>query len=361
MRKTPTEDELLRLLRAGEVQLPPLALKVKARTRTRADDGDTFLDLEWGGQRYRFVATCKRLGTPKAISEMIAQAQRDARPPELYPLVVVPYLPDARLAELESAGVSGIDLCGNGVVVVPNEILVYRTGCPNVFRSEAEIKNVFRGDSSLVGRSFLVAPEYGSVQDVGREIEKRGGKLALSTISKVCKSLVGMLVIERKREKGSAAQKLRLLQPDKLLDLLAANYVAPPTTRNIRGKTKLTAEALCGVLTRMGKGGTVVVQTGFSSVGSYAVMAKEPVRYFYCSDLDAVLRELGDRFEPTDQFANLSLSETRDATVYFDRRSGLVASPVQAYLELATGDKRSRETAEQVRRVILAPPDKRGS
>jgi hypothetical protein len=39
--------------------------------------------------------------------------------------------------------------------------------------------------------------------------------------------------------------------------------------------------------------------------------------------------------------------------VYFDRRPGLVASPIQAYLELARGDKREKKTADQVRRVIL--------
>jgi hypothetical protein len=32
-----------------------------------------------------------------------------------------------------------------------------------------------------------------------------------------------------------------------------------------------------------------------------------------------------------------------------------VASPLQTYLELATGDKRSKETASQVRRAILEP------
>jgi hypothetical protein len=116
--------------------------------------------------------------------------------------------------------------------------------------------------------------------------------------------------------------------------------------------TKLTAEALCNALSRAEQSGVKVVQTGFGSVESYAVMAKEPVRYFYCTDLDAAL---GDAFEPTDRFANVTITETRDSAVYFDRRPGLVASPVQTYLELVSGDKRSRETAEQVRRVILSP------
>ena len=360
-RKTPTEAEIVDLLRRGEVQLRPFSLTVEEAGAADDDGIDAFVRLDWGQKRVRFVAECRRLWTPKAVAEMASRIRRFARPPEFYPMVVVPYLPDARLAELESQGVSGIDLSGNGIVVVPNELLVCRTGSPNQFRAEAAIKNVFRGESSLVARSFLAVPEYESVQDARREIERRGGSVALSTVSKVCKSLESLLVIERKKGAGSAARQLKLLQPDKLLDLLAENYVAPAVTRNARGKSKLPAEALGNALSRGKKRGVRVAQTGLGSVGSYAVMAKEPVQYFYCSDLDAALAALGSDFEATERFANVTLSETRDDTVYFDARPGLVASPVQVYLELMTGDKRTRETAEQVRRVILEPLGTAGS
>jgi hypothetical protein len=166
------------------------------------------------------------------------------RPPEFYRLVVAPYLPETRLNDLEEAGVSGIDLCGNGVVVVPGRLLVYRTGHSNRFRSEDRIKNVFRSGSSLVARAFLLKPEYESVQEAERFIRTRGGAITLPTISKVSKSLESILVIDRTRGKGGAARRLRLLQPDKLLDLLEANYVPPTVTRTIRGKTQFGVEAL---------------------------------------------------------------------------------------------------------------------
>jgi hypothetical protein len=132
---------------------------------------------------------------------------------------------------------SGNDLCGNGVVTVPDEVLVYRTGQPNRFRWEAEIKNVFRGTSSLVPRVFLVKGDYASVQEARGEILERGGNLVLGTVSKVCKTLDALLLIKRWREKGSAAQELRLIQPDKLLDLLAANYVPPASGGTLSGKS----------------------------------------------------------------------------------------------------------------------------
>ena len=95
------------------------------------------------------------------------------------------------------------------------------------------------------------------------------------------------------------------------------------------------------------------VLTGASSAEAYVVMAREPVQSFYCTDIDEAVTSLGSEIRETDRFANVTLLETRDDFVYFDRRPGLVASPIQAYLELVKGDTRERETADQVRRVIL--------
>lgn len=355
--KIPFEAEILGQLRSGRVELPPFQIEV-SEIQPRIDNRrpDVLVLLRWGKRSYRFVAECGRLWTPKALSEVAAQARRYARPPDLNPLVVVPYLPEAGLRGLQDQGVSGIDLCGNGVVTVPDEVLVYRTGKPNRFRWEAEIKNVFRGTSSLVPRVFLVRGQYASVQEARREILERGGNLVLGTVSKVCKTLESLLLIERRRRKGTAARELRLLQPDRLLDLLAGNYAPPATGGILRGKSKLTSDELRDVLARAQ---ARVIQTGFGSVGSYAVMARESMQYFYTTNLDAVRRALGDTFEQTDRFANVTLTETRDETVYFDGRPGLVASPVQTYVELVTGDKRSQETAEQLRRAILQPPGPR--
>ena len=59
---------------------------------------------------------------------------------------------------------------------------------------------------------------------------------------------------------------------------------------------------------------------------------------------------------PIDRFPNLEILETDDETVYFDARKDRNfwwASPVQVYLELMSGDKRDRETAEQVKSFIV--------
>jgi len=346
--------------------------------------------LRWRDRTYQFGVEARRLWTPKVISEAVDTVRRHVSLGEegmlgsdvgapLYPLVLVPYLSKEWLLKLEAKGVSGIDLCGNGVVVVPNQLLVLRTGFPNRFRWAGTIKNVYRKNSSIVARVFLLVPQFRSVQEALREIKKRGGQITLATVSKVCKSLEDDLIVEGGRGKAPWAMQpapgqrmdsfaplpvppslqgrwLRVLQPEKLLDLLADNYALPAVTRTFGGKSGLRPEELRMRLAAWEEqSGARVVLTGASSTEAYAVMAREPVQSFYCSDLDGAIRSLGDDIRETDRFANVSLLETRDDFVYFDRRPGLWASPIQTYLELLTGDKRERETADQVRRAILEP------
>jgi len=57
------------------------------------------------------------------------------------------------------------------------------------------------------------------------------------------------------------------------------------------------------------------------------------------------------------RFPNATLIETEDPAVYFDmriRNQNFIASPIQVYLELMSGDKREKETAQQIRKSLLA-------
>ena len=136
-----------------------------------------------------------------------------------------PFLDEQALDALETRSVSGIDLCGNGLVIVPGEWFIRRSGNPNQFHAEGVIKNVYRKSSSVVAKLFLAKPGFDSVQDALDELGRRDGRVTLSTVSKVCKRLEEDLIIERKR-KGMTT--LRLIQPEKLLDRLAANYSRRP-------------------------------------------------------------------------------------------------------------------------------------
>ena len=340
-----SESEMLVRLISGEVCVPPLDLEWTDRKSALGPDAT--LRASWEGAEYRFVAEFKGRSTPKVLTEAIAQVRAFADRLNARPLVVVPYLSPERLRELEQAGVSGIDLSGNALVVVPGKLLVLRTGAPNKFRESYPIREVYRGNTSLVARALLLRPRTESLADLDRFIRERGGRITLTTISKALRRLEDDVLIERR---GGRA---RLLQPEPLLDKLAGAYRPPKVRRRVVGSTSLDRAALAA---RFTTAPAQTVLTGQSSTDRYAVMGREERVRFYTDSSVILLGTLGGEFTEGERFANLELIETDDPTAYFDvRRRGDLpfASPVQTYLELASGDKRELETAEQVRALIL--------
>jgi len=227
---------MLRLLAQGRVDTSPLKLVGVEREATRkgqpkTPEVDAIIKLGWGKKTYRFAVECRAVSTPKEIAAAVEIAKRNSRPPRSFPLVFVPYLPQSQLRLLEEWQVSGIDLSGNALIMVPNEILVSRTGAPNNFRRAGVIKNVYRKNSSIIARVFLLKPQYNSITEVMDELESRGGNITQATISKVCASLDQDLVIERTKGELPRTRSLRLIQPDKLLELLTENYTPPVIKR----------------------------------------------------------------------------------------------------------------------------------
>jgi hypothetical protein len=357
---------MLRLLAQGRVDTSPLTLATVERGparkgRAKAADVDAIVELRWAKKAFQFAVECKAVSTPKEIAAAAETAKQSSSPPRSFPLVFVPYLPESQLRLLQEQQVSGIDLCGNASIQVPGEILVFRTGAPNSFRRAGVIKNVYRRNSSVVSRVFLLKPQYDSITEVMDEIQRRGGSITQATISKVCNSLDQDLVVERTKGRLPRTRSLRLIQPEKLIELLGENYAPPVVNQRLTAKAALAPDQFCRRLTECADKATAkVALTGSSSGGQYAVMAREPIQSFYCSNLESLLKQLGSELEETSRFPNVELLETEEDFVYFDRRDNLVASPVQAYLELMQGDKRDQETAEQLRKAILQPLKTKG-
>jgi hypothetical protein len=344
-----TEDDIRDTLAKQQLQLPPLSFRLLSEVPDRIG---VILRGSWGERSWKFATELKRLATPKILQDAVNAVRPAAEQSRLNPMIVVPYLSPDNIAFLERSGVSGVDLCGNGIVVVPSELLVVRTGNPNRFPQSAPIRNVYSGDSSLVARAFLATPTYVTVGQIQKTIRDLGGDITLSTVSKVLKAFESDLIVTR--EKGS----IRLVQPEKLLDRLAANYRPPQVKERFVGRIDLGERELQAALTAAArKKESKFVVTGAASANQYAVLAREPVVTVYCSVTpEELLASLPTSAQRTDRFPNLDLIQTTDARVYFDpnTRDGVpYASPVQSYLELTSGDKRQRETAEQVRRLLL--------
>jgi hypothetical protein len=357
-RKKPTEKEMLGQLREGKVQLPPLSIRFLDRRRNVGVNPrlDAFIEVSWQQNLAKFVVECKALSTPKAFRNSVNLLKTLPIPKGYLPLLFMPFLNEKQLRELEREGISGIDLCGNGVVIVPDSFAVFRSGGKNRFPSSALIKNIYRKNSSMVGRVFLHCFAYDSVQEVCAEINRRNPlvnrwskkAISLSTVSKALKTLEEDLIILRE-------STIKLVQPDKLLEKLSQNYDNPMVKRRIRMKVSENEGALLGLLLKISEDPYLpLVATGLSSITQYAVMQRGDMLSVYCPRLEGLLELLpGDQ---SNRFPNLELLETEDETVYFDaRQQGGIwrTSPVQVYLELMSGDKRDREVAEQVKSLLM--------
>jgi hypothetical protein len=358
IRKTPTEKEMIEQLRKGGVSLPPLSFRFLEGEPVAGGNlhFDALVEASWRESIAKFAVECKSHSTPKAFQDGLNLLKTSSLPEGYWPLLFLPFLSEQQLQELEREGISGIDLCGNGMVVVPGMLAVFRSGEKNRFSSSAPIKNIYRKNSSMVGRVFLLRSGYETVQEICAEINRRNTlvkrwdkrAMSLSTVSKALKTLEEDLIIARK-------DTIRLLQPDRLLERLSNNYVPPNIKERVRLKIWEESGTIGELLRKKSQAlGLPLVATGTSSIGKYAVMQRGDLLSIYCPRLEMLLERLSG--SQSDRFPNLELVETEDETIYFDARQEgdfWWASPVQVYLELMAGDKRDRETAEQVKSFLL--------
>ncbi|MFZ4572989.1 MAG: hypothetical protein ACOYN0_01245 [Phycisphaerales bacterium] len=314
---------------------------------------DFSVSLARGIERWEFAAEAKMRNTPRALEDALRQARRWAAESGRLPMVIVPFLGEERIDRLEEEGVSGLDLCGNGLIVVPGRILLRRTGQPNRYPESRPARFAYRGVTSLVPRVFLRRAEYSTVGQVRDEIEAAGGAVALSTVSKALTKMTDDLIVDR------SEGRIVLIQADKLLDALMESYVSPKPERTAHLKMQLPleeffrrAEQPTGPAPKLR-----TMLSGASAQGLYAGGLRADVPVVYTDDFNELKRRIGDAWTAVDRFATLTVVETRDPTPYFDARrtenGEWIASPVQSYLELGTGDKRDAEMAQQIRARIL--------
>lgn len=322
-------------LRVLSVELGPQ----KART----------LQLGWNNRRETFVTELKARSAPKVVQEGI-RILKESSAKGKNRLLILPYLSGAVIELIQPEGISGLDLSGNYFIQTKN-LLAIRLDQPNRYKESQPIKAIYSGNSSIVGR-FLLAEKktYDSVNAVFFAIRKNGGwggneSIAISTVSKVLKSLEEDLIIEK------VPGKIRLIQPDKLLDNLRNAYKPPRVTDEL--KLKLPDGMRPWKLGLTG----INAFSGESSAQKYATTTDPTVYTMYVADIPYLLKAVNLAKYEEVRFPNLILKETRDAFVYFkdDRFTGPWASPIQTYLELSKLDKREREIAEDVRKVILEP------
>lgn len=275
-------------------------------------------------------------------------------------MLAAPYFSPQQVRDLEAQGLSGIDLCGNGVVIIPDSLLVLRTGEPNRFIQPAPLKNPYRGKAALVARALLLTPRVPSLADLTSAVSERGVRVALSTVSKTLSLLLEDMVAV-KGEDG-----ITLVNPSLLLDRLSTNWQRPVITRRLKVKTPHGLPAFrsaIGLLLDAPRHGLPVdagiarvAATGIGSAERYAVTASTDLFSVYCEDPGGLIASTDLRED--EWFPDLEILETSDAAVYFDTRPGLDgfpwASPLECYLELEHGNARHQAVAETLRDPVVS-------
>lgn len=360
-RKSIGEMDMRRMLSEGRITLPPLQIAcielepvVGAKRQL-----DALIEVRSAGLCSRFAVEMKANSTPIAFRTAINEVKDATLPANTLPMIMLPYLSESQLQELEQDGVSGMDLCGNGVVMAPGGLFVFRSGQPNQYPRSTPIKNIYRKNSSMVPRVFLAQSQFERVTEVFTAINTRNvlgaalGRplMGMGTVSKAIKAMEEDLIVSR--EQGP----LKLIQPDKLLEKLSGNYQPMRPDEVIRRKVSATMADLPSMLAGLGKELNLpVVATGLASVTQYAVMQRGDMLSIYCPKPEALLARLSA--SESDRFPNLEIIPSEDETDYFDSRLDAQtgfrwASPIQAYLESMRGDKRDQETAEQIRAELI--------
>lgn len=352
--KKPSEQDLFRSLQIGEEFLPPLVVDSCQREvpgGTRASkwmDARVALRLPGTDEVFAFVVEGSLQSTPLAVRQAIRTVKSYVEQGDEYPMILVPYLSAERLAELEKEEISGVDMCGNGIVIVPGRLLVRREGRPNRYPTSRPLLNPYAGRSSMVARMLLTQPQWGTLKDLRNAIEKAGADLSMAQASKAVGALVDDLHVFKL---GSV---ITLREPERLLESLARSYRRPTAQAHQALRLPAGLDWPKALSSDPAMRWSV---TGASSLGRYTPFVEGGPLRIGVSDLSPAMRLLGDSPERIPAFADLALVEVDGPGPFFqnatDEEGIRWAGRIQAWLESQAGDPRQKDGARELRNRIV--------
>lgn len=342
-----SKSEALRIFSAPDFRFPPLKLCVRS---SKQPDTKPIVEVSNGAQSFQFAADYKERLTPGILDEIAWKSARSTAGHS--PMILTSYLSETNLQRLEQLQISALDLNGNGIVVVPNELFVLRSGRPNEYALPQPSLNPYNGATSLVSRTLLLCDEFSTAKNLLLEAKQRGaGNLTLGTVSKALQTLEDDQIVSRK------GRAIRLIDGGLLLDKLEQNFQPAKVLRSLRGKC--STEVLSRVFAQANDSEFRLTVTGKWSTQVYSAAARFGTISVYCSSIDRFLEIAGEQnFQEDEFFPDIELLETGDRTVFYDSRISEPplrrwASPIQTYLELQTSrDKREQETARQIKDAV---------
>ena len=331
-----------RVLEPGSDLFKPLQL-ISVENNRAGDCADVQLELAYRGRPYCFFVEIKTRTAPSVVKEVIRDLSKRDPLAGCYPLLMVPYLSQTIVNLLEEANISGIDLNGNYLIQLPDFVAI-RLDRKNRYTESGDIKKVYSGNSSIVGRFLLKENRpYKQVTEIFEGIERCGGGISLSTVSKVLTALKEDLIIEKR------SYLIQVLQADELLARLQAGYRVPKVSTTLKLKLPEDLSAKEDIL-HENLGRDAWVWDGATSVAYYTVTTPFGMATAYTRADARTMDHL--RAYENDRFYNCVVKQTRQAFVYFDRQASW-SSPVECYLALMQLDKREREIAQPLKDDLL--------
>lgn len=323
-------------------------LAAEGKRAGRLSTYDLLLEVTWQELSLNFVVEYKAERGLASLRGAIARAKAAAfSTPGFDPMVIQPYLSREALDELVEAGVSGLDLCGNGVLYVPGRCFAYKTGVANKYPDSAPIVSPFRGNQSIVARAFLTQPTFDKQKDLVSYLSDSG--IAPSTVSKMLVALEQNLLITR-------TPNIRLVRAEALLDKLREDYT-PPVARYSEKVRLLQSEAAwTQINTNASERG---MRYAISNPERYTVLPRSTSGLKVFTDNLKMFLE-GVEYSLDERFPTIELIETDSRVPFFDKRFTIDrwwTSPIQEYLDLANGGKREADAAIVVRTAILKALD----
>jgi len=320
----------------------PIELDVAQDKSTRVQNGLS-LSLSLRGKTSHFAGVIKTRSVPQVVDGLVRDLlQKGKALQNTHPLVILPYLSESVIQILEQNNVSGIDMNGN-YYIVTDSIVAIRLDKKNEYKDSAPIKNIFRGDTSMTSRFLLTEPRvYATVNEIFQGITKAGGTITLSTVSKSLRALSEQMILKK------STKEIRLLQPEKLLNLLVENYL--PVSQNNARKIKLPSDRREAAQVVARYLGSDWMWSGETSADQYAVTTPPSQCVMYAKPQEGLF-DLIDTFEDN-RFYNTTVIPVEESSLFFGTEKNY-ASPLQSYLELMQLDKREREIADDIRKMIL--------
>ena len=359
-----TEKEIIkRLWESAEQYKPFIFIGFEERSLlTKGVSADAIVKISMeNGPSFKAIVEIAAVANPKVVLEkcrLLRDELGRINEPDLVPIIVAPYISKRQTKILADEGISWIDLSGNMVVQVPNQLYIERTGKPNKFPDTAPIKKIFQGTSSLVSRALLLKPDgFSSQYELVDFINRRNANITTGTVSKVLKSLEEDLLIEKTRTRISVSNA------EKLLERLAEGYTS---------YTKLRETKSYGFSIRQLKGSFVNLRVdglNYLACGFYAAQIKGLAT---TDEVTIFVKDIGqakERFDlyvtPDAEFGNLKFIETKDSALWFNSTeveltiaSGIqvpmcVVDDIGLYLEMMADTPRGPKIAEILKRRIL--------